>query len=146
MRRSLLTHEFVDIIPSNPDAGVLYISIRYRTAVHQCPCGCGNKVVTPIKPARWQLCFDGDSVSLSPSVGSWQFPCRSHYWIQNNEIRWAEQWTKEEIEAGRERDSGELRSYYDDRTREQATIPDPSIGEQKKRGLLWRALQWLLRR
>ncbi|WP_443111838.1 DUF6527 family protein [Alicyclobacillus sp. ALC3] len=145
MRRSFVTHQFVDVIPANPDEGILYISIRYRTAVHQCPCGCGNKVVTPIKSARWHLCFDGDSVSLSPSVGSWQFPCRSHYWIRNNEIRWAEKWTQEEIEAGRERDSGALRAYYEGRTREQVDVPDQSVAERKKSGLLSRIWQWLAR-
>jgi hypothetical protein len=145
MRKSFLTHEFVDVIPTNPVEGILYISIRYRTAVHQCPCGCRNKVVTPIKPARWHLSFDGDSVSLSPSIGSWQFPCRSHYWIRNNEIRWAQQWTEEEIEEGRDRDSAELRAYYARRTKEKETTPVRLVDEQKKSGILSKVWRWLTR-
>ena len=53
------------------------MSIPYATAVHLCACGCGNKVVTPFSPAEWQLTYDGDTVSLSPSIGNWQFPCKS---------------------------------------------------------------------
>jgi hypothetical protein len=35
----------------------------------------------PISPADWQLAYDGDTVSLTPSIGNWGFPRRSHYWI-----------------------------------------------------------------
>jgi Family of unknown function (DUF6527) len=51
MRRTSITHEFVEYIPAELAEAVLYISITYRTAVHRCVCGCGNKVVTPISPA-----------------------------------------------------------------------------------------------
>ena len=89
IRHTSLAHEFVEYIPSELADGVLYISIPYRTAVHRCACGCGNKVVTPISPADWQLFYDGDTVSLTPSIGNWGFPCRSHYWINAGRIRWA---------------------------------------------------------
>lgn len=111
MRRNRLTHEFVDLIPTVLAEGHLYVSIPYRTAIHLCACGCGNKVVTPIRPARWQLYFDGESVSLAPSVGNWQFKCRSHYVIKNDRVLWARSWTREEVEAGREHDQAELRQY-----------------------------------
>jgi hypothetical protein len=86
MRRASITHEFVEYVPAKLAEGVLYISITYRTAVHRCACGCGNKVVTPISPADWQLLYDGDTVSLTPSIGNWGFPCRSHYWIRSNQV------------------------------------------------------------
>lgn len=79
-----LTHEFVDFIPDRPESGVLYVSIRYATAVHLCACGCGHKAVTPLTPKDWKLTFDGESISLHPSVGNWGFRCRSHYWIRND--------------------------------------------------------------
>lgn len=79
-----IRHEFVEFIPKARWAGVLYVSIPYATAVHDCFCGCGTKVVTPISPVGWQLTFDGESVSLSPSVGNWSFVCRSHYFIQRH--------------------------------------------------------------
>ncbi len=55
MRRTSVNHEFVEFIPSELQEGVLYVSVQYATAVHQCACGCGNKVVTPISPVDWQL-------------------------------------------------------------------------------------------
>ncbi len=112
MRLSEISHEFVDSIPEHLDEGQLYISIRYRTASHLCACGCGSKVVTPIRPAKWKLTFDGDTVSLYPSIGNWQKACRSHYWIRNNKIIWARAWSDKEIESGRERDARDQRQYY----------------------------------
>jgi hypothetical protein len=103
-RHTSLTCEFVEYIPAELAEGVLYISITYRTAGHRCACGCGNKVVTPISPADWQLFYDGDTVSLTPSIGNWGFPCRSHYWIDSGRIRWSRAWTDDQIAAGRARD------------------------------------------
>lgn len=111
MKRTSLIHDFIEYIPSELADGVLYISITYRTAVHRCACGCGNKVVTPITPADWQLFYDGDTVSLTPSIGNWGFPCRSHYWIDAGRIWWAGTWTSKQIAEGRARDN-QGRSLY----------------------------------
>ncbi|WP_443045096.1 DUF6527 family protein [Streptomyces sp. Go40/10] len=73
------------------------------TVVHLCCCGCGNKVVTPLSPTDWSLTFDGASISLSPSIGNWSYPCRSHYWIRGDTAQWAERWTSRQIEAARTR-------------------------------------------
>lgn len=112
MKHTSISHEFVDFIPSQLDDGILYVSIPYATAVHRCACGCGNKVVTPISPAQWQLLYDGESVSLTPSIGNWQFPCHSHYWIRHDQVRWSRQWTDEEIAAGRRHDAQDLENYF----------------------------------
>jgi hypothetical protein len=88
----ILTHKFVEYIPEEIQEGVLYISITFRTAIHKCVCGCGNEVVTPISKNGWKLSFDGESVSLSPSIGSWNLACKSHYFITNNHIRMAKSW------------------------------------------------------
>lgn len=114
MRHTSITHEFVECIPGELAEAVLYISITYRTAVHQCVCGCGNKVVTPIGPADWQLFYDGDTVSVTPSIGNWGFPCRSHYWIRSNQVRWSSDWTDERITAGRARDDRDRERYFAD--------------------------------
>ena len=82
------THQFVDYIPERPQPGVLYVSIPYATVVHRCACGCGNKVVTPLSPADWKLTFDGESITLYPSVGNYSYPCRSHYWIRGGLAQW----------------------------------------------------------
>ncbi|MBT2530427.1 hypothetical protein J7E91_35070 [Streptomyces sp. ISL-99] len=101
MRTSRLTHEFVRYIPERLSPGVLYISTEYATAMHLCCCGCGSKVVTPLSPADWQLTFDGESISLHPSIGNWSYPCQSHYWIRRNAVRWAAHWKPEQIAAAR---------------------------------------------
>jgi len=105
-----LQHRFVEFIPEILEDNTLYISIEYRSAAHKCICGCGNRVVTPITPNDWKLIFDGKTVSLSPSIGNWNFDCKSHYWIENNKIKLASRWTEREIEAGRKNDSVKKRS------------------------------------
>lgn len=83
----------MDIIPEETEEGVLYVSLKYCTAIHRCPCGSGHEVVTPISPSDWQLTFDGRSVSLYPSIGNYNLQCKSHYWISNNMVRKARNWS-----------------------------------------------------
>ena len=103
-RLARLRPEFVDFIPEHLEAGILYVSRRYSTASHLCCCGCGTEVVTPLNPAKWHLIEHGESVSLSPSVGNWSFPCKSHYWIANNSVCWAAAMSTHQIAAVKERD------------------------------------------
>ena len=78
---------FLDNIPDELEEGVLYISKKYHTTAHQCACCCGEKVVNPLnRKYGWILTFDGQRVSLSPSIGNYQFPCCSHYYIKENEV------------------------------------------------------------
>lgn len=84
-------------MPDELEPGNLYISVRFRTAAHLCACGCGDRVVTPIKPAKWRLTYDGEKVSLSPSIGRWQQPCRSHYWLREGRVVWARAFDEDEI-------------------------------------------------
>jgi Family of unknown function (DUF6527) len=125
MRRTSITHEFVEYVPTELADGILYISITYRTAVHRCACGCGNKVVTPITPADWQLYYNGDTVSLTPSIGNWGFPCHSHYWIDAGRIRWAGRWTSKQIAAGRARDDHGRALYFAKRAAEAVSTRSP---------------------
>ncbi len=77
-----------EFIPDALEPGVLYISCRYETAIHLCACGCGREVVMPL--SLWSLTENqNDEVTLSPSIGNWGFPCKSHYWIINNGVVWA---------------------------------------------------------
>jgi hypothetical protein len=107
-----IAHEFVELVPDELDADTLYISIEYTTAVHDCLCGCGNRVVTPLSPTDWQLVYDGETVSLTRSVGNWSFPCQSHYWIERDRVHWHGAWSKEKIEANRAKDRGAKDRYY----------------------------------
>jgi Family of unknown function (DUF6527) len=107
-----LKYQFVEFIPDELAEDTLYISIHFATATHLCCCGCRNKVVTPFQPSQWKLIFDGKSVSLSPSIGNWNFPCRSHYWIRNNRIQWAEEWSDDRIAAAKSRDRFDIDLYF----------------------------------
>jgi hypothetical protein len=97
-RRAEIRHEFVEFIPEQLEEGVLYISIPYATAQHLCLCGCSYTVVTPLSLKRWRLTFDGETVSLWPSIGNWSFDCQSHYWIERNQVRWSRRFSQREIE------------------------------------------------
>lgn len=107
-----MNHVFVEHIPEHLEAGVLYVSIEFDTAVHTCACGCGNEVVTPLSPAEWSFTYDGRAVSLSPSIGNWGFPCRSHYWIRRGKIEWASRWSDEKIKLVREKDRIDQERLY----------------------------------
>jgi hypothetical protein len=93
-----MKHKFVEFIPDQLEDGILYVSTTYATILHKCACGCGNEVVTPLSPSDWQLTFNGETISLYPSIGNWSFPCRSHYWIRKNEVVWVYDWYKESKE------------------------------------------------
>ena len=98
---SAIRPEFVDEIPETLRDGVLYISELYSVAAHICCCGCGERINTSLKPTRWSLVYDNDTVSLYPSIGNWRLPCQSHYWIRSNQIEWAAKMSQVAIEKGR---------------------------------------------
>jgi len=112
MRHQTLEHRFVRNVPRELDPGVLYISVEYATAVHSCCCGCGDRVVTPFTPTDWRMTFDGESVSLDPSVGNWNQKCRSHYVIRRNRVLEAGPWSNAEVEAERRRDKKAKAAYF----------------------------------
>ncbi len=91
-----LVHKFVEFVPDDIEEGILYISMEYKTATHNCICGCGSRVVTPLTPKDWKLTYDGKSISLYPSIGNWNFPCKSHYWIKKNKIEHSYSWLEKE--------------------------------------------------
>ncbi len=107
-----LQHKFVEFIPEQLEDGILYISLTYCTAIHKCVCGCNNEVVTPLSPTDWKMIFDGETISLSPSIGNWNFECRTHYFIRNNKIVNAKIWTDKEIENGKEKDAKKKKKYF----------------------------------
>ena len=85
---------FVEFIPDTMKQDILYISKEYHCAIHLCLCGCGNKVVTPLNhiseatgnkiTTGWDYTEKDGKVSLSPSIGNYNFPCQYHYIITNN--------------------------------------------------------------
>src|SRR4051794_2186288 len=98
-RRLIMRHKFVEYIPSEIENNVLYISIEYDITKHKCACGCGADIVTTLSPARFQLTYDGDTVSLHPSIGNWNHPCKSHYFIKNDKVVWAGPLSENQIKS-----------------------------------------------
>lgn len=89
--------EFVDKIPSNLYFGILYVCINCNVIVHKCACGCGEKTVTPIdKKYGWIMKYDGQTITLRPSIGNFNTRCKSHYYITDNRIEWLEEYKQEE--------------------------------------------------
>lgn len=109
-----LRPEFVDSFPFTMESGVLYVSTAYNTCGHLCCCGCGHEVVTPLSPAQWSFTYDGENLSLNPSVGNWALPCRSHYWIRKGTVQWTRRYSSDEISENRIRDRQELAQQDDE--------------------------------
>src|SRR5437764_14179159 len=89
----------VKYIPKELEPGVLYVSEEFGAAVHLCACGCGRKVSTPLRPPRWVIEDTAGGPTLRPSVGNWEFPCKSHYWIWQGKIVSSDQWSPEQLVA-----------------------------------------------
>ncbi|MEZ4720484.1 MAG: DUF6527 family protein [Flavobacteriales bacterium] len=96
----------------------------YGTASHLCACGCGEKVVTPFGRQFWKLTYDGESVSLRPSIGNWSYQCRSHYWIKNNRIEWDRTYNEAEIKSVRNEQQSENQQFNDQLKQK----PKPVVG------------------
>ncbi len=145
-----IAHEFVEFIPRDMDEGTLYIAIEFATASHKCFCGCGAEVVTPISPVGWQILYDGETVSLTPSIGSWSLPCRSHYWIRRDRVEWSGSMSEEGIAVVRQRDAAAIQRHYGAPQKAAAVQVAPPAQQQvtepaavHKRSLLARVAEFL---
>lgn len=51
-------------------------------SAHKCLCGCGKKTAMPLGDDMWSYSIDSwDRLSMHPSVGNYQYLCKSHYII-----------------------------------------------------------------
>jgi Family of unknown function (DUF6527) len=114
VRAEVITPAFVEYIPGALADQTLYISQKYKTAAHKCCCGCGTKIVTPITPTDWTLTVVGNRVTLDPSIGNWNHPCQSHYFIRDNGVVWAGRMSKRDIKKGRKMDKARKDAYFAD--------------------------------
>jgi hypothetical protein len=119
-------------MPQDLEPGILYYSAEFRVAGHLCPCGCGNKVITPIGPTDWSFSETNGQATLEPSLGNWQLPCRSHYWVRKARIVWAALWTDKQIKAGRKKEEKKRKAYFQQLER-----------KPRKRKGLWGLVDWL---
>lgn len=135
--------EFVEYIPEDISEGILYISLPFGTVVHKCACGCGEEVVTPLGPTEWNFTYNGETISLHPSVGNWSFECRSHYWIKEGNVQWGRLFTTEEILESRKRTREYRKQYYARASEEE---PKPLGKKTVSRSRVVEKLKKLLRR
>ena len=133
-----LTLQRVHHMPRELESGILYVSDEFEVAGHLCACGCRNKVMTPLGPTEWTF-TDTRGPTLRPSIGNWQLPCKSHYWIDGGRIEWSGAWSPEQVERGRRAEEARRREYYESRRPKQETA-----GARIKRwlGLVLPWLHW----
>ena len=112
MKADWIRPEYVEFLPRTLEDGVLYISRKFSTASHRCCCGCGTKIVTPLRETEYSLTERGGLVSLRPSIGSWDHPCRSHYLIRDNRVIWAAAMSQTAIDLGRAQDDTLKDAYF----------------------------------
>jgi hypothetical protein len=99
-----------------------------------------------VREIGWNLTFDGVFITLHPSVGNWNLPCKSHYWIDRNRVKWAGMWTSDQIEAGRAaeaRTRAECHGEEIPNTEQRPAPPVPtasSPAEARPRDGFWRRL------
>lgn len=77
----------VDYIPDKKDMiqDEIYISVKYKTAVHLCLCGCGNLSVTPFMDSDdWRVNLNNKGLTIIPSILNLNCPNRYHYIIMDN--------------------------------------------------------------
>ena len=141
-RQTHLTPEFIELAPPELKEGVLYVSMLYGSVIHKCCCGCGEKVVTPLGPTDWKLTYDGEGVSLDPSIGNWSFRCQSHYLIQDNQVCWAGRMTREQIESLRSGERHVRDQFYAARQADGAGLPPQQTAP---RASFWASVRRLLR-
>ncbi len=111
MKVKTYKHQFVDRIPERIADNVLYICLECNITIHKCACGCGEEVALPLDPRQWKLIYDGETVSLMPSIGNWSYKCKSHYFITKNNVVWADAWTDSQIKKNRQ--SPKKKSFWD---------------------------------
>ena len=112
----------VEYMPKQLEPGILYVAEEFGAAAHLCPCGCGSKIRTPLDATEWSLEDTHEGPSLYPSIGNWQKPCKSHYWIQKGNVVWSGQWSSERIAAGRANEEATREAYYRDMYKQQPNI------------------------
>lgn len=112
MRIERIRLEAVEFMPAQLEPAVLYVSEKYRTAAHLCACGCGEKVRTQLGDLGWHLTTGRHGPTLYPSIGNWQKPCRSHYFIRDGRVIWQGAWTESEVLEGRRVEEMRRDAYF----------------------------------
>ena len=133
---------FLETIPADTrelQEGCLYISMKYNTLVHRCPCGCGGLSEIGLHPATRSMIYDGENVSIEPSIGARALRCGSHYWITKNCIIWAGE-LDEDLGHWYDRKRRNLTTAY---SKQQEAHQTAAAKDRRWAGLVRKARQWL---
>jgi hypothetical protein len=93
LRKVIVKPVCVEFIPDKKDMvqNEIYISFKYKIAVHLCLCGCGNLSVTHfMDDTGWKVGIiqsngrDEGGLSISPSILNNNCPNRYHYIITDS--------------------------------------------------------------
>jgi Family of unknown function (DUF6527) len=144
MKGIALRHKFVESLPDALEDNTVYVCMELATSAHKCCCGCGREVITPLSPTDWKLIYDGRTVTLHPSIGNWNFPCRSHYLIRRNRVEWAPAWSEDEGRLEQMRDRRAKALYFDSlngltgpSTENLSKVPPQRMGPWKRLKSWW---------
>jgi len=77
----------VERIPANLENRVVYHSEEFELAGFVCPCGCGHRI-TLLVPDSHQVWSQNGLATISPSVGVFDAPCKSHFFIRAGAVDW----------------------------------------------------------
>ena len=143
IRHEQLAHRFVEYLPATLEPGILYVSVTYATAAHRCCCGCGEEIVTPFTPTDWKMTFDGESISLWPSIGNWTLACRSHYIIERGKVIAAGRWSDREVAAARRRDQAAKARHYGTAASYDTAVSPVASPQGPRHGILRRIWHWI---
>lgn len=134
--------EYVDHLPDQLTEGVLYISEKFETTGHLCCCGCGEEVMNPLNKANWKLKKSGDKVSLYPSIGNWKYPCKSHYWIRNNQIIESPPISERGIEYVKQRDRIDKKIYAEEFNKAKQAPSYTNVASHLQKAINWLKHWW----
>lgn len=85
--------------------------------------------------------FNGEAVSISPSIGNWSFACQSHYILDGGRVHWAGRWSRERIELGRLLDRERKERHYDSQV--VPSFSPVAQGGGERASLVARFVRWL---
>lgn len=123
----------VHFLPKDLEEGLLYVSEEFGVAGHLCPCGCRAKIITPLGPIEWSYKETDEKATLSPSIGNWQIPCKSHYWIRGGQIEWSTLWSNDEIIAGQQEENERRKIFFND------------LQKNPRKSIIQSFLEWVLK-
>lgn len=80
-------YRLVERIPNILQEGIVYHTEEFELAGLLCACGCGHRI-TLLVPDSHRVSDERGYATIWPSIGVFDAPCKSHYFINAGEIQW----------------------------------------------------------